>query len=252
MADEIRGIEKPEDIRTRRDALRLLDIDESADSEDINDAVQAVTLDSHPDARGTEELFKAVQLAEDALTGEALIDPDGGRAPQDDPSGINISIVGLTEPPDRGRTREREPGEREPGPFGGFGADPTSGGGVGFQDVDPGGIVDEVEALLRENLTEQELKDKFGEVATFENVSEVIAAQIIQGQITLGNLGNVIGSETFTGSTESATGGFFSDDPRGSPFGSSDFFSSNTRDVRYSPSNAPDDEDGDEGGGSNS
>lgn len=260
MADEIRGIEKPGDIKSRGDALRLLDIDETADSEDINDAVQGITLESHPDARGTEELFKAVQLAEDALTGEALIDPDGGRAAQGDPQGINISIVGPVGPTDEptGRQQpqgadfgtEREPGEREAGPFGGFGAQGSRRGeGVGFRDVDPEGLIDEVENLLRDNLTEGELKERYGDIATFRNVAEVITTQILQGTITLGDLGNVIGTSTFTGTTEAATGGFFTDNPGGPfGFGSSDFFSSDRRDVTYSPGNTGDDDDDEDSG----
>lgn len=265
MPDEIRGIAGPDDIRSQEDALRLLDIDESAEVEDVSDAVTEIIPDAHPDTGGTVQLFKAVQLAEDALTGETEILRSGGRAADlTQEETLDISIGGSsggtqdTDTPDPSGsgpfgggvgTQDDDvrdgPGSGPGGDFGGFGAqEPGSSGGVGFSGVDAEGLINEVEEILREQIDEEDIKENFGDIANFRNVSEAIAAQILQGNITLGDIENIIGGGDIAGSTEAATGGIFSDNPSGSYVGGggNPNFGS-VGDAQYSPENVGNDDD---------
>jgi hypothetical protein len=278
MPDEIRGIAEPEDIRSRGDALRLLDIDDTATSEDISQAVTDIIPEAHPDTGGTAELFRAVQLAEDALTGEARIVPGEGRAAPTDADAIDISIVGGGSPstsPDVGGgadvgaddfddfTADEPAGGTttsgpSPGDFGGFGSDERTGGeSVGFGQtgsIDPEEIADEIEQILRDRVDEEDIKEQYGDVANFRNVSEILAAQFLQGNITIGQIEQMVGTEERAGSVSQATGGLFSNNPSDTRVGGgtgNPNFSSDPRDSQYSPGNVNfgDDDEDDDGDG---
>lgn len=277
MPDEFRGISGPGDIQSREDALRLLGVDPAASPEDISDSMREIFSETHPDAGGTTELFQAVQLSEDALTGESMILPGGGRASPSDPNAIDISIIGQSgsptqqgpgsgpgadaddfgdftadEPPGGGTTSGPSPGD-----FGGFGSDEgTQGESVGFGQtgsIDPEEITDEIEKILRDRVDEDDIKDRYGDVANFRNVSEILTAQFLQGNISIGQIEKMVGGEKMAGSVSRATGGLFSNNPSetrvGGGTGNSNF-SSDPRDSQYSPGNVDvgdDDEDEDDG-----
>lgn len=278
MPEEFRGISGPEDIQSREDALRLLGIDSSATPEDISNSMREIFSETHPDAGGTTELFQAVQLAEDALTGETLILPSGGRASETDPDAIDISIMGNARPSQQGGTQTGPDAGADdfgdftadepaggtttsgpsPGDFGGFGSDErTQGESVGFGQtgsIDPEEIADEIEQILRDRVDEGDIKDMYGDVANFRNVSEILAAQFLQGNITIGQIEQMVGTEERAGSVSKATGGLYSNDPSDTRIGGgtgNPNFSSDPRDSQYSPGNVDfgdDDEDDDDDG----
>lgn len=266
MPEQLRGISGPEDIQTQEDALRLLDVDRDATPEEISDAMTDLYTDVHPDAGGTAELFQAVQLAEDGLTGETMILASGGRAP--DLTQEETRDISITGGPSGGRGRQPPtddgpfgggggtqqddvrdgPGSGPAGDFGGFGSTGGfQGEDVGFQGVDAEELVNEIKNILREKVGEERLKEAYGDIANLENVSEILAAQVLQGNIDLGDIENMIGGEDVAGSTEAATGGVYSDNPSG-PFsgGNDNPFYGSTSDAQYSPGNVDvEDDDGD-------
>jgi len=258
MPETLRGISEPDDIQSQEDALRLLGIDETATEDEIDEAVDDLFFEAHPDGDGTTELFQAVQLAQSALKGDTLISPSGGGTGEMATDAMDISIVGAspssadttvdTQEPDADTDFGDFGGAGGSGgdtrttanDFGGFGSDEGFGGeSVGFRGgpgVDPEVIVEEVKDILRENADIEAIKEQYGEIANFDNVAEIIATQVLQGNLTLGDVERMVGEGERVGSTESATGGLFSDNPGGNLFGgSSPFFADDPSDARYSP-----------------
>jgi curved DNA-binding protein CbpA len=185
--EEWKGVEEPSQIQSRKKALEFLGLDEEASEDDIESARRELAISLHPDQGGTPELFKALDTAAELAKGGS-----GSERRESSPSsGFDFDSSGA----------EGEAGTGWPGDVGGKGG--ASEGGR-FDDLE--GTVEEI---LRENAEEEELIDRFGQNATYENMAEVLAWLIVNGSITLGDVNRIVSArgEAYRGG--SSTGGVF-------------------------------------------
>lgn len=241
------GINGQDDVDSREKAAQLLEVSVDATEDELSPAYRDAVLETHPDTGGSEELFKAVDKARDVLQGEADVSDLAGR--------------GGPPPRDRPDSGGSQAGDSrgaadEPG-FGGVGSGKSArgpGGSSGFGKKASQEIVDAVETLLRQSTTEENLKDKYGEEATIENVAEILATLIQAGGIDLGDVGKMLNDDfQFGTDMGDATGGLFGGSRSGSGLfgggGSGGMFSNDPRDYMNtgpSSSGGSGDEDDDE------
>lgn len=241
------GISGQDDVDSREKAAQLLEVSVDATEDEISSAYQDAVLETHPDTGGSEELFKAVDRARDILEGEENVSDLAGRGGP--PPGDR---------PDSGGAQARGSGgtDSDSG-FGGVGAGSSArgaGGSQGFGKEASQEIVDAVETLLRQTTTEENLKEKYGESATIENVAEILATLIQAGGIDLGDVGKMLNDDfQFGTDMGDATGGLFGGNRSGSSVfgggGAGGIFSSDPRDYMNTGgrgSSEEDDEDDDE------
>lgn len=233
MPEELRGVRTPEDIETVRDAARLLEVDMDASEDEITDAFRDIVPLVHPDQEGTAELFKAADDARELLIATSAAGSTPGTGPGTDSprSGAGTGTAGAS-----------------PGATAGTGAAGSTAPGAGQS---PGeDLVDNIEEMLRQQMTEQELRDKYFQDTEFRDVAEILASLVLSGNIDLGSLERMVsGDERFSSNIGSSTGGNFSRGG-GSNFGSSGYASSNPDDfMGYGvPDDDEDDDDDDDDG----
>lgn len=227
MDPDATGIDGPDDLETLQDAAQLLGVDVDASDDEIDSAYQDAVLEFHPDTGGDPELFIAVDRARDYLKGER--DPPGGR--------------GVTQDTD-------EPTETED-----TSTESTSDTGgwrraAGFDKEASKAVLDSVKKLLRQNTTEEALKDKYGEHATIDRVANILATMIINGAIDLGDVNKMLNEGIrFGPNADAATGGIFTGDRSGGGLfggGSGGMYSSDPNDYMNFDASPDGDEDEDE------
>jgi len=236
MVEQLRGYSSPEDIISPSNAAELLDVSLDADDGEIEEAFRDTVVKAHPDQGGTPELFRAVKEAKELL---------------DTYSGAGSTAEGDSDAGSDGR--DRSPGGETESAQRGTGARGRSG-------PEQEGEVDEelilsIEAMLREKMTEEQLKDKYFEDTTFREVARILASLVLSGNIDLGSLERMVtGDDRFSTNVGSATGGNFSTGGGGnfsrgggSNFGGNSRASSNPEDyMSYGDDVDPDDDENDE------
>lgn len=204
------NVEEPDDLTSKQRAAELLEVEVGVSEDELQSAYQDAVLESHPDTGGDAELFKAVDDAREILLGE--------RQP-----------VGSSGPNNNGGGTQTRPGTTGRGGAGGTGATGASGAGqAGFggfggdtgqrQDgPDREVIYNAIRNLLRQQTSEERLKDKYGPEASMENVAAILTELIIAGGIDLGDVRKMLNDDFQFGSNlGEATGGLFGGDATGS------------------------------------
>lgn len=229
MVDQLRGVSSPDDLQTKADAADLLGVDIDANDAEVEDAFRDLVPKAHPDQGGSPELFKAVDEARDMMKRLS------GRSA----SSSSSSSSG---------------GPSPPGGAGGAGPRGSTTPGAGARPDED--LVDSIEDMLRQRMTEREMKDRYFEDTEYRDIAEILASLVMSGSIDLGSLERMVsGDDRFSSNIGSATGGNYSRRGGGSNFGNSGYASSDPSDyMGYgSPDSGDDgtdsdDDDSDSGG----
>lgn len=191
MPEEHRGFTGPDEIEGRVDAAEFLNIDFDDDEGEANDRYTDLATELHPDTGGTKELFQALKKSKDLFeeTTPATADQRPGAEGGEDTTS--------------GQWRE---------PAGG-----SFNVGANFDKEDVEKVRAQVEKKLRQQKIKPDIVDEFG----VEEVAEVLTFLILRGATDLGDLEKMLNQDTvFTGNTEAATGGTYTNKGRNTgPYG---------------------------------
>lgn len=168
MPEEHRGYSSPDEINSPEDAVDFLGIGGEVTQDKIDSSFQDLSLELHPDAGGTTELFQALQEARDFA---------------EEVKGIDFSEEGAGEGVGLGDIFE------EGGP------DPTPDDDI-FTPDDFDDLKDAIRSTLTSNFTQEELYERFGPDADIENLTKVLASLVVNGAITLGDITRIVTGET--------------------------------------------------------
>jgi len=193
MVETIRGISQESDIQSLADAERLLDLGEDYTANDVDEAVQDISLDAHPDQGGTQELFKAVQSAGDVAKGNEGVPPSAAPADQrsvqtkfgpsstGSSAGSNFSSANVSR---------------------GSGSDFSDFGGVseGASGQDIGPDRNKVKLAILEALGDdfdrETIQEEFGASVSVDKFVNILTDLVISGAISLASIAATVGTNT--------------------------------------------------------
>lgn len=195
MCAEIRGYSGTDDIENLGDMYRLLGLMVGADEDEIQISKRTLSGKYHPDRGGSAELMSAINTA--ARTIQEAIDIGG----VDNPELPADSTYKNTLTPTIGDRTDVLPEDMQRSATGGLSdssmddgfADAASDSGVGDEDFEI--IKQAVLNRLKDSATEQDLKDRYGPAADYENMAEVLATFILMGSIDLGDIEKIVGGD---------------------------------------------------------
>lgn len=171
MVEEWNGFDSPGEIETEVDAAEfmgldsreLLEMDEEDSLDRISERFRELSTELHPDVGGTDELFRALQVARDELT--IFVETPGDLDSEPGPEGEEGVDEPFTQESDLGREDRRD-------------------------------VVNAVRDFLEEQgITEEDLKREYGPNATMDRVVNVLSGLIITGAIDLGDVSRFVGEE---------------------------------------------------------
>jgi len=169
MTEQINGIASESDIQSLEDAATLLDVYPDASDDEIDEAVNELFLDAHPDSGGTEDLFKAVDSAAEVLKGNIGVPPDAAESQRSDPRGS------ISDSP-RSTSSRQQPGE-----------------GPSTPDRDV--IKEAIFEKLQGQWTTQRVQDTYGVDITLADFVDVLTDLVLLGSIQLSDIDSIIGGD---------------------------------------------------------